>query len=223
MNIIKTVSIFAFLALTCFGVNAIAASSNPNSGYLAVNSQSYNVQMNLIKRLQQINTFKANYIQQVKVNNSLEQQSSGIIRFDNKGDINLSVKTPNPLEIISNSKVTWVYNPFIQQVTVSGNNNLNPFYILVNSSSKFWQNAQVSKNGNNFIISIIKPTSNNISIIKITIYPNGDIENFSYITTGNIVSTYNFFNTSLNNPLNFNFNFVIPKDTTISHGNSLSF
>ena len=161
------------LAFSCTSSNLFAKADNLPSIALA---QSSPIEDNancdsksiLMKKLNQLNFFTANFSQQVlSESGEVIEESTGKLAISKPNLANWQVLTPDELSIVSDGASVWFYNPWIEQVSVyalSAAIARTPILLLTSKDEALWQQYNVEQKGcqgeqESFIISAIDTNS----------------------------------------------------------------
>lgn len=167
-------------------------------------------------RLDKIQGFYAQFSQKVTNDDGgLIQDGAGEIWVNRPHFFNWTMNEPDETVIISNGQTVWFYTPLVEQVTVMDfsqvvDNNL--LLLITNSYSDTWNDYQVQRQQNNFILTPIQPMQQRYTI---TVLPTGMIANFAIIDTDGQRSYYELSHQTLGNVDTQKFEFVIPAGLTI--------
>ncbi|PVX31738.1 outer membrane lipoprotein carrier protein [Pasteurella langaaensis DSM 22999] len=168
----------------------------------------------LQNRLQKVNTFSADFAQNVSSANGKQVQSgSGKIQIKRPNLFRMENKTPQETQIISDGKTLWFYDPFVEQVTaswVSDAVNNTPFVLLTSNEKSHWQQYNVSQNSDTFVLKP-KAKNSNIKQFDIRIDANGVLKGFSTIEKDGQSNLYMLRNINNNELAESLFKFSVPK------------
>lgn len=98
----------------------------------------------------------ADFTQQViNPEGQIIQESAGELSISRPGNFHWQVTKPEPELIVSNGKDMWLFNPFIEQVTIMNFADAiagTPFALLSGADAEQWKNFVVKKSGNQFAV-----------------------------------------------------------------------
>ncbi|WMY96558.1 MAG: outer membrane lipoprotein chaperone LolA [Arsenophonus sp.] len=167
-------------------------------------------------RLNKINSFYANFIQNViSIDGNIIQEGKGELWIKRPNLFHWHLTSPDENFLIADGKNLWFYNPLIKQVTISllKETMVNtPFILITRKNAIDWKSYHVIQNDNKFIL---KGKKNNQFFFSITIKLNGTIQEFSTVEENGQKISYNFKRQALNNIDKKKFQFIPPKDVTI--------
>lgn len=83
------------------------------------------------------------------------QESMGELTISRPGNFHWQVTQPDEELIVSNGKDMWLFSPFIEQVTIMNFSDAiagTPFALLSGADATQWENFDVKKSGNQFVV-----------------------------------------------------------------------
>ncbi|WP_431603633.1 outer membrane lipoprotein chaperone LolA [Arsenophonus symbiont of Ornithomya chloropus] len=167
-------------------------------------------------RLKKINSFYANFIQNViNLDGNVIQEGKGELWIQRPNLFNWHLISPDEHFLISDGHNLWFYNPLIKQVSITLLKETmidTPFIFITRNNSIDWKSYNIIQNGNKFILKEKKSEKNFFSI---TIKYNGTIQEFSTIEENGQKISYNFKSQTTNNIDKNKFQFILPKNVTI--------
>ncbi|WMY95927.1 MAG: outer membrane lipoprotein chaperone LolA [Arsenophonus sp.] len=167
-------------------------------------------------RLNKINSFHTNFIQNViGLDGNIIQEGKGELWMKRPNLFNWHLISPDEHFLIADGKNLWFYNPLIKQVTLSllKETMINtPFTLITRKNAIDWKSYHVIQNGNKFIL---QGKKNDQFFFSITIKFNGTIQEFSTVEENGQKISYNFKMQTLNNIDKKKFQFIPPQDVTI--------
>lgn len=167
-------------------------------------------------RLNKVNNFHAYFIQKVlSTKGVLIQTGKGEVWLKHPNKFNFFFNYPDKMNIISNGKTLWIYNPIINQVNISNFiNNMNPLFFLT-GKMKLIKKITVIQKKNNFLLMPKKNSNIIFTKININISKKGII-NYIIVFNYNYRSFYYFTLQNNNKKVDENkFIFSIPKNSII--------
>lgn len=233
-SIIKTSALSLTLPVFVFSAQAV----DNTSGDIKAESQveltkseikKVNAQTKLVKRvdtkaklqakLAKFDGFTANFAQSVYTEEGeLLQQGSGLLKVKKPHYLYWEMQEPEENLIVCDGKALWVYNPFIEQVSVysldsSASNT--PMLLLSNSDGESWQHYNVTQDANGQFV--VKAKSENSQVAQLNLSFSGDsISTFSVIDATGQKSVFSLSNVSHKNLPDLSlFNFIVPEGVDI--------
>ncbi|MCF1439470.1 MAG: outer membrane lipoprotein chaperone LolA, partial [Shewanella sp.] len=114
----------------------------------------------LKQKLGHLNAVSADFQQTVTdVNDRQIQQGEGVIALAAPNRLYWHLTSPDESMIVADGKDVWIYNPFAEEVTVMGIDDViaaSPIALLVQQDDKVWQDYSVTQQGDCYQI---KPKS----------------------------------------------------------------
>lgn len=150
---------------------------------------------NLEKFLSNLNSFEANFVQEVKdFSNQIIDESSGKVIFLKPNFFRWTYQIPSENEIISDGEFLYLYDPDLKQVIESkldGQLNMSPAMLLVSENIHEFFNTRLLKNSQNIMEFVAQPKNNESAFFKqvIFIFNNNQLnimkvlDNFDNLTT----------------------------------------
>jgi len=148
-NISKSILIAVVLS-NIFGIMSFATEIVPtqskNTEKIMAEDLSL-VKQQLILKIQHLSSFSAQFSQTVfDVEGNLLQENTGDLAVSKPNLLHWQVNKPNESLIVSDGKALWLYDPFIEQVSIYSANGAisnTPILLLANSDQALWQNYEV--------------------------------------------------------------------------------
>lgn len=111
----------------------------------------------LMQKIAKLAAFSANFVQKViDADGNNIQESSGNLAVAKPNLLYWQVNEPNESLIVSDGKTLWLYDPFIEQVSIYATNGAifnTPILLLANPDKSVWQNYDVKLlNKNHYLI-----------------------------------------------------------------------
>jgi outer membrane lipoprotein carrier protein len=110
----------------------------------------------LKKKLASIRQFSAHFEQAVTdAQGKPLQKGSGDMVLQRPDHFRWEAKTPDDSLILSDGKAVWLYDPFVEQVTVMSLSKAvvnTPFLLISSSDDKIWKNYLIDQDGSAFTI-----------------------------------------------------------------------
>lgn len=150
---------------------------------------------NLEKFLSNLNSFEANFAQEVKdFSNQIIDESSGKVIFLKPNFFRWTYQVPSENEIISDGEFLYLYDPDLKQVIESrldGQLNMSPAMLLVSENIHEFFNTRLLKNSQNIMEFVAQPKNDESAFFKqvIFIFNNNQLnimkvlDNFDNLTT----------------------------------------
>jgi outer membrane lipoprotein carrier protein len=132
-------------------------------------------------KLASVKLFSAHFQQTVlDIEGKKLQDSSGEMLVSRPDRFRWETKTPDENLIVSDGKDVWVYDPFVEQVSVmklSAAVQNTPFLLITSSDPKLWNNYEILKEGNSFTVTSRKKNQR-IESLRIIFDDNSQITRF---------------------------------------------
>ena len=146
--------------LSAINVSALASEAKNEVQPLAsINSpqQFSEAKQALMQKIAQLSAFSADFTQSiVDADGNNIQENSGNLAVAKPNLLHWQVTAPNESLIVSDGKALWLFDPFIEQVSVystSGAITNTPILLLANPDKRIWQNYDVKAvNKNHYVI-----------------------------------------------------------------------
>lgn len=196
----KLIIIISLLAITPYQVLANAAAE-------------------LQTRLNKISSFQANFMQKVtSVDGDLIQQAEGQIWIRRPNLFNCYIVSQNDeIWLISDGINLWIYNPFIEQVTVTSLSSITtdtPFMLIARNNPQDWKSYHIRQNGHDFLLKSIH-NKKNLKHFSITVQPDGTIKQFTVVEQDGQMTLYQLKEQKNNQVDNNKFKFIPPQGVTV--------
>lgn len=170
----------------------------------------------LQQRLMNITDFSANFKQIVKNSHGdILQEGNGTLLLKRPYFFKWQLYEPDEMLIISNGKTVWMYTAPLEQVTLMNREDVigNQLFVLLTDSNHLsWQDYDVIKQGDKFIL---KPNRAQAQYFEISISQAGRLSGFSIIEEDEQRSEYQFSKQKLSRLSEGFFTFATPKGVTI--------
>lgn len=172
----------------------------------------------LQEKLSQMNGLKANFQQQViDVNNKIIQQGKGKIALERPNKLYWHLTSPDESMIVADGKDVWIYNPFAEEVTVMGIQDViaaSPIALLVHTDKKIWQQYQVLKQGDCYQIT---PLDNDSQVVGVNVcFAQDKLNKFTILDTQGNKSEFLLSNqTPLTTADSKLFDFIVPSQVDV--------
>ncbi|MGK2946887.1 MAG: outer membrane lipoprotein chaperone LolA [Candidatus Malihini olakiniferum] len=165
-------------------------------------------------RLNKVDSFHAMFTQKVtNAAGAVVQECQGELWLKRPNMFNWKTTVPNENVLISDGKMLWFYNPFIEQVTATwlkdatGNT---PFMLITRNDAKEWGQYNVRQQGDNFELSP-KTAKGNLKQFTINVNVMGNIKSFSATELDGQRSNYTLQNQQNGAVDGSKFTFTLPK------------
>lgn len=176
----------------------------------------------LMAKLATLNFFSANFSQEVlNATGEVLEQSSGTLALSKPNLANWQTITPNEIELISDGKNVWLYDPWVEQVSIyslSGAIAQTPILLLTSQDENLWQQYSVTQQDNRFIVSA-KNTNSQVKSLTLFFADNNDnseLSQFSFLDATGQTSNIKLHNYDAKKAPNAAlFHFVIPEGVQI--------
>ncbi|GGA93129.1 outer membrane lipoprotein chaperone LolA [Agarivorans gilvus] len=113
--------------------------------------------LELQQHLSQLQGFQAQFEQTVIDADGVEiHQAEGKLSLARPAKLNWQQVAPEQDMIVSDGSTIWYYSPFVEQVTIMDASeaiNQSPFILLADNRSESWQNYQVEKREQGYLVS----------------------------------------------------------------------
>lgn len=113
--------------------------------------------LELQQHLSQLKGFQAQFEQTVIDADGIEiHQAEGKLSLARPAKLNWQQVAPEQDMIVSDGETIWYYSPFVEQVTIMDASeaiNQSPFILLADNRSESWQNYQVEKHQQGYLVS----------------------------------------------------------------------
>jgi len=168
--------------------------------------------------LANVDGLSANFSQSVvDQDNNLIMEAEGELVFKQPNQFSWKVKAPEEELLLSNGEELWYYSPFLEQVTIYDTKDkliTTPFALLVSNDEKVWENFNISKEKNNYIIESKNNVYANIEKLLIN-FKDEVIEKIVILDSTQQEITYDLSNQEVNKELSYDFNFIIPDNISV--------
>ncbi len=112
--------------------------------------------LELQQHLAQLQGFQAQFKQRVLDPDGVEiHQAEGKLSLARPAKLNWQQVAPDQDMIVSDGSTIWYYSPFVEQVTIMDASeaiNQSPFILLADNRSESWQNYQVEKHQQGYLV-----------------------------------------------------------------------
>ncbi|KPU82283.1 hypothetical protein JI57_04240 [Psychromonas sp. PRT-SC03] len=170
-------------------------------------------------KLAKLKVINAHFTQIVKDSNGkVINESIGTLTVSRPGKFIWHVSAPDEQTIVSNGTTMWIYDPFIEQVTLlnlDGTITDTPFVLLAGNAKKQWKHYKVTQKGNQFtLVSTRDKDSKRHFIFEFS--KQGDISRFVITDEQGQRSEFTLVSFALVAPLTDKmFEFVIPDNVEV--------
>ncbi|WP_094751918.1 outer membrane lipoprotein chaperone LolA [Psychromonas sp. CD1] len=170
-------------------------------------------------KLAKLKVINANFSQVVRnAQGDILNKSIGTLTVSRPGKFIWHVTSPDEQMIVSNGTTMWIYDPFIEQVTLLNFNDTitdTPFVLLTGNAKKQWKHYKVSQKNNQFtLISTRELDSKGRFIFEFS--DQGDMSKFIIIDEQGQRSEFTLTSFALRAPLNDKmFEFIIPDNVEV--------
>ena len=141
----------------------------------------------LQQKLASFEQFSADFSQQVFDEQGQPMQTAkGTMQLARPDQFRWHTVSPEESVIVSNGKSVWMYDPFVEQVTIAPLEQAiqnTPFLLIAGRDGKRWQDYEVSRKGADFIVASKDP-SELISQFSLRFDAKNRIERFSVLESG---------------------------------------
>jgi len=124
---------------------------------VSVSALAQSAEEQLQRKLATIKTFSASFEQQVTdAQNKLLQQGKGQLMIKQPARFRFETTEPEPNLFIGDGATLWFYNEPLEQLTIyDAQNEVNrtPFVLLTSTKAELWQQYDVTRQGEQFVIS----------------------------------------------------------------------
>ncbi|UJF19892.1 outer membrane lipoprotein chaperone LolA [Vibrio sp. SS-MA-C1-2] len=139
-------------------------------------------QQNLSERLDLVNSFSANFKQDViSPDGELVNSGTGKFWLQRPSFFRWHTVTPDENLLISDGKTLWYYNPFVEQVTAMWLDSATaetPFTLITKNDPQEWNKYNVTQTDDQFTL-IAKNQATNLASFTIAVTDKGEVERFS--------------------------------------------
>lgn len=168
--------------------------------------------------LANVDGLSANFSQSVvDQDNNLIMEAEGELVFKQPNQFSWKIKAPEEELLLSNGEELWYYSPFLEQVTIYDTKDkliTTPFALLVSNDEKVWENFNISKEKNDYIIESKNNVYANIEKLLIN-FKDEVIEKIVVLDSTQQEITYDLSNQEVNKELSYDFNFIIPDNIIV--------
>lgn len=173
----------------------------------------------LQQKLASFNQFTADFSQQVFDEQGKPMQTAnGTMQLARPDQFRWHTVSPDESLIVSNGKSVWMYDPFVEQVSIAPLETAiqnTPFLLIAGRDGKRWQAYDVSRKGDDYIVAS-KDASELISQFSLRFDSKNRIERFSVLESGGQRSDFTLQNVNTQPKVNTTtFTFTPPKGVMI--------
>lgn len=173
----------------------------------------------LQQKLASFNQFTADFSQQVFDEQGKPMQTAnGTMQLARPDQFRWHTVSPDESLIVSNGKSVWMYDPFVEQVSIAPLETAiqnTPFLLIAGRDGKRWQDYDVIRKGDDYIVAS-KDTSELISEFSLRFDSKNRIERFSVLESGGQRSDFTLQNVNTQPKVNTTtFTFTPPKGVMI--------
>ncbi|ART79617.1 outer membrane lipoprotein chaperone LolA [Oceanisphaera avium] len=141
----------------------------------------------LQQKLARFDQFSAEFSQQVfDEQGQAMQTAKGTMQLARPDKFRWHTVSPDESLIVSNGKSVWMYDPFVEQVSIAPLEEAiqnTPFLLIAGRDGKRWQDYEVTREGADYIVTS-KDTSELISQFSLRFDSKNRIERFSVLESG---------------------------------------
>ncbi|PWI33899.1 outer membrane lipoprotein carrier protein LolA [Vibrio albus] len=172
----------------------------------------------LSARLEQNNGFTADFTQQViSPDNEVVQEAEGYVDVARPSLFRWTTTMPDENVLVSDGKTLWYYSPFIEQVTIYGQEQImarTPFVLLTRNRDSDWDSYLISQEADRFTLT---PTAldSTMGQFQIDIDTQGVVQGFNIIEQDGQRSQFTFSNFSSDVPDKQTFTFTVPEGVEV--------
>lgn len=172
----------------------------------------------LKSRLAEVSNLHANFKQTVySADNKLIQDGSGELWLKRPDLFRWHMSSPDESLLVSNGKTFWLYDPFVEQVTINLLSNVTdntPFMLITRNRDSDWQKYTIAQSGDKFTLTP-KSKSSDVKPFEITVNRRGVINSFVAKESDGQRSVYQLSNHSNAAVSADKFTFTVPKGVTV--------
>ncbi|ART83503.1 outer membrane lipoprotein carrier protein LolA [Oceanisphaera profunda] len=173
----------------------------------------------LQQKLASFNQFSADFSQQVFDEQGKPMQTGkGTMQLARPDQFRWHTVSPDESLIVSNGKSVWMYDPFVEQVSIAPLEQAiqnTPFLLIAGRDGKRWQDYEVTRQGADFIVASKDP-SELISQFSLRFDARNRIERFSVLESGGQRSDFTLKNINTQPKVsNTSFTFTPPKGVMV--------
>lgn len=173
----------------------------------------------LQQKLASFDQFSADFSQQVfDEQGQAMQTAKGTMQLARPDQFRWHTVSPDESLIVSNGKSVWMYDPFVEQVSIAPLEQAiqnTPFLLIAGKDGKRWQDYNVSRKGDDFIVASKDPNEL-ISQFSLRFDNKNRIERFSVLESGGQRSDFTLLNINTRPKVsNTHFTFTPPKGVMI--------
>jgi len=143
----------------------------------------------LMAKIANLSAFSADFTQKVvDADGNPLQENSGNLAVDKPNLLHWQVTAPNESLIVSDGKALWLYDPFIEQVSVyatDGAMSNTPILLLANPDKSIWQNYTVKLLNNEHYLITAKDDNSQVKSLELQFDKQNQNQNPNELTTLN--------------------------------------
>ena len=170
-------------------------------------------------KLVKYDAIKNDFIQKISApDGTILNEGKGSLIISRPGKVIWETIEPEKEKIISNGKTVWFYTPFIEQVMILNYTSAiegSPFMLLAGTNEERWDEYNITKENNKFIIKKKKNADRSSSFI-LSFDGDDHLSTFSNVEASGQTSHYSFKTyKDYNKPADNIFEFKIPKGVEV--------
>jgi outer membrane lipoprotein carrier protein len=172
----------------------------------------------LSARLEKNSGFTADFTQQViSPDDEVVQQAEGHVEVARPSLFRWTTTIPDENVLVSDGETLWYYSPFIEQVTIYGQEQVmarTPFVLLTRNRDSDWDSYLISQDADHFTLT---PTAldSTMGRFQIDINEQGVVKGFNIIEQDGQRSQFVFNNFSTDVPDKERFTFTVPEGVEV--------
>lgn len=173
----------------------------------------------LQQKLASFDQFSAEFSQQVfDEQGQAMQTAKGTMQLARPDQFRWHTVSPDESVIVSNGKSVWMYDPFVEQVSIAPLEEAiqnTPFLLIAGRDGQRWQDYEVSRKGEDYLVTSKDP-SELISQFSLAFDSKNRIERFSVLESGGQRSDFTLHKVNTRPKVNkTTFTFTVPKGVMV--------
>jgi len=180
------------------------------------------VKQELMKKIEQLSSFKAEFSQKIfDADGKAIQTNAGSLAVSKPNLLHWQISEPNESLIVSDGKALWLYDPFIEQVSVYSVTDAiinTPILLLSNPSKIIWRDYEVERIAKNRYLIKSKNNDSQVKSLELSFSNNAStqLEEFVILDATGQLSRVKLTNvTKLSTKENDLFRFTVPEGVEI--------
>jgi outer membrane lipoprotein carrier protein len=161
-RVLFAISLFASPVISCFA----------DEKAVTIIEEDQAVKQQLMVRIANLSAFSADFTQQVfDADGNSIQQDNGSLAVSKPNLLRWQINQPNESLIVSDGKALWLYDPFIEQVSIyaiDGALSNTPILLLADPEQKTWQNYTVELINKNHYLIKSKDSNSQVKSLELT-------------------------------------------------------